>query len=73
VIVNVPDRDPSAAGVNVTLIVQLASAATLDAQLVVWLKSPALVPVIPIWFTVRAALLESVSVTVCAALCVPTF
>jgi hypothetical protein len=38
-------RVPLAAGVKVTLIVQLAPAATLDPQLLVWAKSLALVPV----------------------------
>jgi hypothetical protein len=38
-------RVPLAAGVKVTLIVQLAPAATLAPQLLVWAKSLALVPV----------------------------
>ena len=40
------DRVPVAVGVNVTLIVQLAPAATLEPQLLVCAKSPGLVPVI---------------------------
>ena len=40
VIVKVPVRDPAAVGVNVTLMVQLALAATLEPQVLVWEKSP---------------------------------
>jgi hypothetical protein len=45
--VKVAVQDPTAAGVNVTLIVQLAPAARVDVlagQVLVWEKSPALVP-----------------------------
>ena len=38
-------RLPEAVGVNVTLIVQVAFAATTLPQVLVWAKSPALVPV----------------------------
>src|SRR5437879_13178084 len=47
VIVRVPVRFPPAAGVNVMLMVQLAPAATLLPQVLVWVKSPlAAMPVI---------------------------
>ena len=38
-------RAPDPAGVNVTLMVQLALAATLAPQVLVWVKSPLLLPV----------------------------
>jgi hypothetical protein len=68
VMLSVPVREPVAVGVKVTLIVQVALAATLVPQLLVWAKSP------------LAAMLEMlnapvpllVSVSVCAALVVPT-
>ncbi len=40
VMVRVPVRAPSAVGLNVTVIVQLAPAATLAPQVFAWLKSP---------------------------------
>src|SRR5439155_5880093 len=40
VMVSVPVRDPMAEGINVTLIEQLAPAATLVPQPFVWAKSP---------------------------------
>ena len=49
-------RVPLAVGVKVTLIVQLAPAATLDPQLLVWAKSPALVPVSAMLVMLKAAL-----------------
>lgn len=61
-------RAPLAVGVNVTLMVQLAPAATLDPQLLVWPKSPALVPPIAMLEIVRAVLPVFVRVTLCAAL-----
>ena len=39
-----PDREPTAAGLNVTLIEQLAPAARLAPHVLVWAKSPGLVP-----------------------------
>ena len=61
--VRVAVRVPVAVGVNVTLIVQLPPAATLDPQLLVWAKSPLLVPVMPILLMVTAKLpvLETVT------------
>jgi hypothetical protein len=40
VIDNVPVRVPLCVGLKITLMVQLASAARLDPQVFVWLKSP---------------------------------
>jgi hypothetical protein len=40
VIDNVPIRLPIFVGLKITLIVQLAPAATLESQVFVWLKSP---------------------------------
>jgi hypothetical protein len=48
-------RDPFAVGANVTLIVQLAPAATLDPHVFVWLKSDGLAPVSAIFVTLRAS------------------
>jgi hypothetical protein len=56
-------RFPLAEGVKVTLMVQLAPAATLDPQLLVWAKSPAFVPVIVTLEIVRAELPELLMVT----------
>ena len=56
-------RLPAAEGVKVTLMVQLAPAATLDAQLLVWAKSPALAPKTAMLVTLKAALPELVRVT----------
>ena len=68
VIVTVPVRAPAAVGVKVTEIVQFAPAATLAPQVLVCEKSPdAAIEVM-----VRAAVPELVSVTVCAALVVPS-
>ena len=57
-------RDPLAAGVKVTLIVQLAPAATLAPQLLDWAKSLALVPVTARLVRVKAALPVLLRVTV---------
>src|SRR5437588_623000 len=60
-------RVPVAVGVKVTLMVQEAPAATvlgLMGQVLVWAKSPALVPVKPIVLMVRAALPLFLRVTV---------
>lgn len=62
-------REPDAAGLNVTVILQLALGDTELPQVLVWLKSEALVPLklTPVIFKV-AVLLALVSVTVCTAL-----
>src|SRR5208337_5382639 len=49
-------RVPVAVGVNVTLIVQLPPPATELPQVLVWAKSPALVPVIATLVILKAAL-----------------
>jgi hypothetical protein len=69
-------RLPLAVGLKVTLIVQFDPAArVLDplGQVLVWAKSPLLVPLKLILLIVRAALPLLVKVTVWAALVVPTF
>ncbi len=65
-------KDPLAAGVKVTLIVQLAPAATLAPQLLVCAKSLGLVPVMAILVMLKAALPVLFRVTDWAALEVPT-
>src|SRR5436305_14313851 len=66
-------RTPAAVGVNVTEIVQLPPAATLDPQVLVWAKSPLFVPVIAILVMLSAALRGLFNVMVWAALVVATF
>ena len=66
-------RAPAALGVNVTLMAQVAPAATLAPQVFVCAKSVALVPVKPTVVMLNAVLCELVSVTAWAALVVPTF
>jgi hypothetical protein len=56
-------RVPVATGLKVTLIVQLAPAATLDPQVLVWVKSPALVPETETLVTLSDALPVLVRVT----------
>jgi hypothetical protein len=63
-------RAPDAVGLNVTLIVQLALAASEAGHWLVCAKSPAFAPVTEMPVTVSAALPEFVSVTVCAGLVV---
>jgi hypothetical protein len=63
---------PVAVGVNVTLMLQFAPAATLVPQLFDWLKSPLLAPVTAMLLIVKVALPVFVSVTLCALLLVPT-
>jgi hypothetical protein len=63
---------PVAVGVNVTLMAQIAPAATLDPQVLVWAKSPLLAPVIVMLLMVSAAVPVLVRVSVSAALFVPT-
>ena len=65
-------RVPLAAGVKVTLIVQLAPAATELPQLLVCAKSPGFVPVSARLVTLKAVLPEFVKVTAWAVLVVPT-
>jgi hypothetical protein len=65
-------RDPAAAGVKVTLIVQLAPTATLDSQLLVCPKALGFVPVMPILVMLKAASPVLLSVTDWAALVEPT-
>ena len=68
-------RAPFAEGVKVTLRMQFAPAASvfgLMGQVFVWAKSPALVPLTETLVMVSAAVPLLVSVTVCAALVVPT-
>src|SRR5438128_5108384 len=67
VIVRLPVRFPPAAGVNVTLIVQLAPAATLLPQVLVWAKSPLAVMLV----TFRTPFPVLLRVTLCAALVAP--
>ena len=64
----VPLREPAAAGVNVTWIVQLLPTASEAGQLLVWLKSPLLL--IPVMESAVVPVL--LNVTVCVALGVPT-
>jgi hypothetical protein len=64
------ERDPLAVGLNVTLILQFAPAATLDPQLLVWLKSLALLPLTAMLDMSKAAPPELVRVMDCAVLAV---
>jgi hypothetical protein len=64
----VPPRVPAAVGVKVTLIVQLAPAATELPQLLLWAKSLASVPVTARLAILRVALPVLVRVTVCPLL-----
>ena len=68
VIVIEPLREPVALGVKVTLRVQLAPAARLEPQVLVWAKSPLTVMLV----IVRVALPVFFSATVWALLLVPT-
>ena len=70
--VSVAKRLPAAAGLNVTLMVQAAPAATVEPQLFCWLKSPALGPPNPMLLIVRNAAPLLVSVTAEASLLWPT-
>ena len=65
-------RAPLAEGVNITVILQLAPAPTEVPQVLAWVKSLALAPVTARLVTLKTALPLLVSVTVCAALVVPT-
>src|SRR6266487_2927041 len=66
------DRLPAADGLKMTETVQLAPAATLTPQVLVWLKSAALVPVIATLVMDKAALPEFETVIVWTALAVLT-
>ncbi len=70
--VNVAERAPVVAGLNVTLIVQLADGARLLGQLLA-VKSPGFVPVMATLLIVIAVALPLVTVAVFAALVEPTF
>ena len=69
---------PFAAGVNVTLMVQFAPVATEPPQLLVWAKSPLLMPVMAMLVMVSGPLPVFVSVTgfgglVVETVCLPKF
>ena len=66
-------RDPTAVGLNVTVIVQFPPPATLDPQLLVSAKSPGSAPMIVMLVMLSGALPELLNVTFCGALVVPTF
>ena len=68
VTLNLPCLTPTAIGLNVTLIVQLAFAASEVPQLLVWAKLPVVLTVMP----VRELVCRLVSVTACDGLVVPT-
>ena len=72
VIVTAADRDPAAAGLKVTLMEQLAPAATLEPQLLLCEKSLALTPENATAVRFNAALPVLVRVIACAALAVLT-
>jgi len=65
-------RVPVAAGLKVTLIVQFEPAATLDSQVLVWVKSLALVPETVTLVTLKEALPVLVRITDWAELVLPT-
>ena len=65
-------RAPAAVGLKATLMVQLAPAARLEVQLLVWAKSPLLVPANAMPLIVRLAFPVLLSVTAWTALVVPT-
>ena len=71
--VMLPLREPPAIGAKVTLIVQLAAAATLVLHVLVCAKSAGFVPPTVILVIVSGALPVFVKVTRWAALLVPTF
>jgi hypothetical protein len=69
----VAEREPVACGAKVTPIEQFPPATTLDPQLVVCRKSPALAPPTEIAVILSSALPELVSVTLCTGLVTPWF
>jgi len=58
-------------GANVTLMAQLPPATTLLPQVLVWAKSPGLVPPMVILLMLSAAVPELLTLMICAALLVP--
>jgi hypothetical protein len=72
VIVTAAVRLPAAVGVKVTLMVQLPPAATLAPHVLLCAKSPAFIPVTPMLDIVSELPPLLLSVTVCAALALPT-
>lgn len=56
-------KEPAAAGVKVTVMVQLPPAATLEPQLLVWAKSPGFAPATARLEMLNAALPELLSET----------
>jgi hypothetical protein len=66
-------RPPTAVGVNVTWMVQLAPGLRRPPQVLVWVKSPGLTPPISMEYRVIAVDPAFDSVTVYAALEVPSF
>jgi len=73
VIVTLAVLVPEAAGVNVKLMLQLPPAATDVPQVLLWAKSPLLVPVTAMLVMLSAALPVLDSAIAWAALVVPTF
>jgi hypothetical protein len=71
VMVKEPLREPLAVGVKVTLRVQLALAARLEPQVLVWEKSPLFVPAMVTLVMLSVALPVLVSVMGAAELVVP--
>jgi hypothetical protein len=71
VMVKEPLREPVAVGVKVTLRVQLALAARLEPQVLVWEKSPLFVPAMVTLVMLSVALPVLVSVMGAAGLVVP--
>src|ERR1700756_4137627 len=69
---SVPLRRPTAVGLNVTLNEHCVPEGTLQAQVLVWAKSPGFAPAIPIEF-IATELSPVVRVTVCGKLVAPTF
>jgi len=65
-------RLPAAPGMNLTLMVQLAPAATEVPQVLVWANSLLLVPVMAMLETFSAPVPLLVNVTVCAVAATPT-
>ena len=67
------DRAPVALGENVSMIEQLAPGPTVDPQVLVWAKSPELVPVIKMLVILKFTLPILVRSIVIGRLVVPTF
>lgn len=73
VMLTVAERLPMPAGVNVTLMVQLAFTATEEAHVFVTAKSPGSAPAVPMFVIVKAAFPVFVRITDCGALVVLRF